>query len=1009
MNELFSKKSVRLASKIAATAFTVLFGFMATATVIAKENEKEVNNFFGEQSTSTGGTTSVEDDLYKSDYNSVREVKDNALKVSEDIEAEGAVLLKNDNNALPLAANSKVSLFSYSSVDPRYGGGGSGDPAKSENFKPITFKAGLEQASLSVNATLWNFYTSNSGQYKRNTNAGKLNDAPWSDIIANSEVNSSITTYGDAAILNIAREGGEGNDMKPTGYEDALEGNYLKLGINEDTVLKGLKALKDQGKIKKIIVILNLANAFETEFLYDSAYGVDAALWVGTVGDRGFKAVGDILAGKVNPSGKLADTYYYDHSDNPVMANFGEYHYSNFSAYENIAPGSTKAQDERYLSYMVYQEGIYVGYRYTETRYEDVVMGTANAGTFNYGEVVSHPFGSGLSYTEFEYSDYSVEKDGDSYNVSVTVTNTGDVAGKEAVQIYLQKPYTQYDIDNGIEKSAVDLVGYEKTKLLEPDESETLTITVDGREFASYDANGAKTYIVDAGDYYLTAAANAHDAINNILAAKGYDTDDGMDVAGNEALTESFNVATLDTTTYATSRGTGETVTNLFDFADINKYENRGSNSVTYLSRNNWTGTFPTGAAVLNMNDAMMNDILAQDDITTIKTDNVEYPTYGDDTQPAETKLIQMYVDEDGNEIPYDDERWDAFMDQLSWNEIVALVSDGYHLTAANVRVVKPETYDYNGPCGLTVKAYNYKKSGLAARTNDPDGSKEKPVAYPGAGVLASTFSKEIALAYGKSLGEEALWVGYNGFYGIGLNTHRSPYAGRTYEYYSEDSYLAGMTAALEVIGLQDHGCSAYIKHFALNDQEAQRHGISVWLNEQSLREIYLKGFEMSVAYGNADNAMAAFNRIGVKFAAGCSELLTDFLRTEAGMTGFVVSDMWAQQLYKDNHLPLFILAGLDIPDGTINNPSNLFDQFKTGYGELAWAMRESAKRILYNTVHSSAMNGITVDSTITMVMPNWLKLAIALDVIFGVLCVASFVCAGLCYVSWFKGKKVEE
>ncbi len=967
-------KGFNLITKIASVSFSVLFGLTSTATIIALENRKEVNKFFGEQDSVTEDSGSTDTEYFKSNYSSVREVKDAALAMAEELVAEGAVLLKNDNKALPLAEGNKVSLFSYSSVDPAYGGKGSAQAGSTA--EAVNMRKGLEQAGLSVNSTLWDFYTENRATYARNTrnNEKKLNDAPWSDLTANGDVNSSITAYGDAAILTLTRVGGEGSDMSATDYSDALEGNYLKLGNNEDSVLRGLKALKDEGSIKKIIVVLNCANALETEFLYDSAYGVDAAVWVGTVGQTGFNALGDILTGKVNPSGRLSDTYWYSHEENPVMQNFGSYQYTNAAQFNASFPKNSIGQVQpKFTSYVVYQEGIYMGYRYAETRYEDVVMGTANAGSFDYASTISHPFGYGGSYTSFEYSDYSVVKADGKYTVSVTVTNVGAVAGKEAVQIYVQKPYTEYDRANGIEKASVELVGYGKTAILQPEASETLTIEVDERDFTSYDANGAKTYILDAGEYYLTAAKDSHDAVNNVLAAKGYTTANGMDAAGDATLTEDFTL-TFDSTTYAKSEGTGETVTNLFDAADANKYENRGSNSVTYLSRSNWVGTMPSGAVALSLNQKMVDEILAQETLESIETDNVEYPTYGNSEDEPNHKLISMRVDENGEKIPYNDTRWDEFMDQLSWDEIASIVSDGYHNTVGIDRIVKPETYDDNGPCGLTARSYANDKSGLAAKTEDPDGN-ERPVYYPGVGTIASTFNQELVLRFGEILGEEALWSGYNGLYGIGVNMHRSAYEGRTYEYYSEDPFLAGRTAALETAGLQKYGCSAYIKHFALNDQESQRHGISVWLNEQTFREIYLKGFEMAVVEGGADNAMAAFNRVGVKYAAGYKALLTDFLRGEAGMTGFVVSDMWGQT-YNNNHLPLFILEGLDIPDGTIQNVPLLFDQFKTGYGKLAWAMRESAKRILYNTVHNNAMNGISPESVIKSVTPKWLQTA---------------------------------
>ncbi len=1004
MKNIFKKRSVQLASKICTVAFGVLFGLMATATVIASENDKEVNKYFGtsgykQVEVDSDETAAADSEYYKSRYNSIAELQKDARDVAENIEAEGAVLLKNDDvngePALPLSEGSKVSLFSISSVDPAYGGKGSAQSGSTANA--VTPQAGLMEAGLSVNPELIEFYSSNKAKYARSVR-DKINDAPWRDITAASGINDSIRKYGDAAVFIITRVGGEGQDLAYNSTStDGLDGNYLKLNANEDSVLKGLAALKESGTVKKIIVLFNCTNQIEAEFLDDPAYGIDAALFIGAVGQTGYNAVGDILTGRVNPSGHLSDTFWYRHSDNPVMSNFGSSKYTNYDAFD--LPVSGNSVSGKFNSYVVYQEGIYVGYRYVETRYEDVVMKTANAGDFDYSETVAYPFGYGLSYSEFSYSVdmSSVKKSDGKYTITVNVTNDSDVAGKDAVQVYVQKPYTEYDKTNGIEKASVELVGYAKTELIEPHDTKPVTIEVDERDFTSYDANGEKTYILDAGTYYLSVGHDAHDALNNILSAKGYGEGDGMTANGNADLVYSVELK-FDASSYSSNENTGNKITNLFDEADINKYSSKGNNSVTYLSRSNWTGTMPDSAASLSMTSGMVADLLAQQNTDCIPADDGEYPVY-DDSKGI--MLVAMRADDDGDPIPYDSELWDEFMDQLSWDETVSLIISGYHSTAGVTSVSKPETLEDNGPLGLTAR-YSSNENGLAAKTDDPD-KNSYPVYYPCMGILASTFSDEVAERFGDMLGEEALWAGYSGFYGIGLNTHRSPYEGRAYEYYSEDSFLSGATASWEIKGLQSHGCNAYIKHIALNDMESQRQGICVWLNEQTFREIYHTGFEMAVTHGIAMDAMASFTRIGATYAAGCSALLTDYLKTEVGLQGFVVSDMWTLA-YVDEQLPVFTYAGLDIPDGTLS--ASLFDQFRTGHSEMAWKMRESAQRILYATVQSNGMNGYTANTRMIKSMPWWQATCVAVDVALGVLTVLSLAAAATCYVFWLKDEK---
>ena len=474
------------------------------------------------------------------------------------VEAEGAALLMN-NGALPLAEGAKVSTLSTSSVNIVYGGTGSGnvDASKADNLK-----VALEKSGLVVNPTLWDFYLTGEGaQYSRDAGAGEsaallgsfnIGEAPWS--VYTDDVKNSIAEYGDAVIVTLSRIGGEGADAKGA---KAGETNYLALDENERSMLEGAAQLKADGKVKSIIVLINTSNALQVDFLKDNEYSVDACLWIGGVGAYGTNAVTDILAGKVNPSGSLVDTYCYDNYSSPAMKNFVPITYAGYT--EGVIP-------ENASTYMIYQEGIYVGYKYYETRYEDYVMGTGNAGSYAYGEDVAFPFGYGLSYTTFAYSDMNaVYNEGtDQFEVSVKVTNTGSVAGKETVQVYSQSPYTQYDIDNGVEKPAVALCGFGKTGVLEPGAEETVTVYVDRRDLASFDTYGEGTYILDDGEYYLTVATDAHNAVNNVLAAKGYtveNTEGRMDADGNASLAYQWIQEEFDAEWYCDSAN-GTPITN---------------------------------------------------------------------------------------------------------------------------------------------------------------------------------------------------------------------------------------------------------------------------------------------------------------------------------------------------------------------------------------------------------------------------------------------------------------
>ena len=984
-----------LFAKIGVVSTTVLTGLLVCGSVIASKNVNAISNFLKQPSFEIVQDENSNEDPehFKSKFNSVKELRQAGKDLVEEIEEEGAVLLKNTNNALPLKKDSKVSLLSVSSVDPCFGGKGSAQNAAAE--KGILPKQGLENAGLKVNPTLNDFYTTNIRKYQR-TGKGelaKINDAPWSDIQASSDVFTSIQEYNDAAIFTISRVGGEGTDYSRT-KSDGKNGDYLQLNANEESVLKGLNTLKQEGKIKKIIVLVNTSNLIHGSILENEEYGIDAALWVGATGITGFNGVGRVLTGEVNPSGHMTDIWFRNHMDNPVMKNFDAYVYPNAGDFD--LPASQSGVDKKYSTYVTYQEGIYLGYRYAETRYYDKVVNQGNAGDFDYSKTIYRPFGYGESYTSFEYSSFSYEEKEKTFEFTVDVKNTGKVAGKDAIQIYVQKPYTEQDKANGVEKSAVELVGFEKSPLIKPNESATVKVEVDKEDLVTYDHMNEKTFVMDGGDYCFTVGQDSHDAINNILAEQSYTQ--GVDKVGNANLAETIKID-RDAETYSKSSATGKEITNLFDFTDINKYEGKGSNSVTYLSRKDWAGTFPTKNVELKMTAKLQEDLINQNLASTIEEDKVEYPTY---SNFKGYQLIDLKDDNDGNPISFDDPLWNEFLDQLTWEQTEQLVTVGLQKTVGIPELGKPETTDENGPCGLT-QPYSGNKAGKAYRTNDPDKNLTPPY-YPSVGVIGATFSKEIATKFGDMLGEDAIWAGYAGFYGIGLNTHRSPYEGRAYEYWSEDPFLAGTMASIQTSKMQEHGCNAYIKHLALNEQETQRNGIQVWVNEQALREIYLKPFKTTVVKGHAMNAMAAFGRFGPMNAPACKELLTDWLRGECGLKGHVVSDMYNIG-YEVEHFPKMLMAGCDIPDGECQGVFTS-NGFKEKHGAVAQQMRLSAKRILYSTVHSIGMNGITKSTRLVPITPAWQIALISVDSVVGVLFLGS---VGYAVYLYIKTKKIND
>lgn len=1068
------KKVPTLLQRILITVLTLALGISMVGADIAWANALVINSFLGSKSFEViedPNAENLDTEYFKSDYADLASLIAAGADMTEEVMAEGAVLLKNNNNALPIAKQSKVSVFGTASADPVYGGTGSGSV---DTSKAIDFTTAFESengAHLIMNPTLkanyaGEWYTKPAGggwppvyedyegdiHFRRHdsfffdgSGSKYIGEVPWELVEAGA--GDTFAQYGDAAIYVIARVGGEGTDSKMEGAADGLNGDYLTLNQKERDNLAGLSELRRSGVFQRLIVILNGAIVPELDFLKTDEFAVDAALWVGGLGQNGGTAVGKLLVGDYVPSGHASDTLWYDNSQNPINVNFGVFQFTNeadFASYGiPLHQGGNDVLRPAHTSYVVYQEGMYLGYRYTETRYEDYVMGTPNVGEFDYAKTVAYPFGFGLSYTQFQFSNFKVQKDGPrTYQVSVDVTNVGDTySGKQTVQIYVSKPNGDYAKANQIQVPSVELVDFGKTDVLAPGQTQTVTIPVDEKFFASYDSFGAGTYVLMDGTYYLTAATDAHDAVNNILAAKGYS---GGNMVGNgdSSMVERFDLSFNDQK-YRFSDATGTEIGNLFEFVDMNTYSGKGDNSIRYYDRNDWAGTVSLDQddyVKLTLTAQMAKEMMEQtpDGSQTygmaeypLPTDEEwyaahpndnqyprEYPIYGqgriNDAQCA-ISLMSMLKDDAGNEIAYDDPAWDTFMNQLTFEEQVTLITVGQHVTAGIDSIAKPLVLDENGPNGFN-QVYGKGQNGLAYRSEvkaghvdgegtltdqaDPN-TQLKTTAMPTNGVIAATFNRDVAYRAGKIIGNDGIWAGCGGLYGVGCNLHRTSYEGRAAEYYSEDGLLTGMIAGAESQGIEEKGVHVYNKHCALNEQEDTRHGLSTWVTEQALRELYLRAFELPITEGGAYNTMASFARFGTIAGAACGPLGQDFLRGECGMKGIIVTDMYTDMTGYRTIAPYFQMTygiyygGCDLPDGnniqTPDKEDGMFLQYgpdasgNGDYSRMAWKIRESAQRILYACVHSNAMNGLSSGTQFRQIMTNWQVALIAVNAVLGV------------------------
>lgn len=929
------RKKSKITAIITYLVSIVLIVGLVVGNFYAMSYSQIISIYLGHETSKTvSNDENVDTQYYKSSFSTEEEMRKYTEEISQKIEEEGIVLLKNDNNALPLASGGKVSLLGQSSVDLVYGGVGAGSVDSSES--PNLLDA-MKASGFDVNMTLWDFYKSGAGSSYRKAvpdvygqGSFAVNEVPAN--VYTDEVKNSFKEYNDAAVVVIGRSGGETADIS----SEVLESGslYLEIDKNERELLQ-----MASDNFDKVVVVINASNAMELDFLNE--YDIDACIWVGAVGERGAYAIGEVLNGNVNPSGNLVNTYAYNVMGSPAMANLGNYQIAN----SNVANGNT---------YMVYAEGIYVGYRYYETRYEDVVLGNEKLENYDYSKEVQFPFGYGLSYTNFEWSEYNVKEKENEFEISVKVTNKGDVAGKDVVQIYMQSPYTEYDKENSIEKSAVELVGFEKTSLIEPGKSEVVTVIVDKEEMKTYDAKGYGTYIVDAGDYYFTAGENSHDALNNILAAKGYSKANGMDYDGKVELTNKVVVETLDSETYSVSVATGNEINNQFEDVDINYYDP----SFNYLSRKDWEGTWPTTYAGGSMtaSDQMLKDL----EISHTEDQDEIMPETGKISDEHGKLSAAMFIG-----LDYNDEMWDVLLDQLTIEEMTQLVRMGGYATVPIESINLPGTIDKDGPAGIS--------STLV-------GGGTKCMSYPAQVVMGSTWNLDLIEEMGKAVGEDSLNSKVAGWYAPGINIHRAPFSGRNFEYFAEDSFLSGKMAGSEVKGVQSMGAFVFMKHFALNDQETNRMGGAIFANEQTVRELYLTPFEGAVREGNARGAMASMNRIGARWSGGHAGLMTETLRNEWGFEGTVITDQASYSVfaYQD------ILEGLEAGTNLwLNTDSSLWTLTgNTLTPTVVNNIRESAHSIIYTIVNSHAMNGLSVDSKIVSVTPLWKYWLYALDAV---------------------------
>ena len=986
----------------------------------------DIDKFLGTKS-SAMVTDSTDEDLYtyKSDYSSTTELLDSIEDLGERMSEEGTVLLKNENNALPLSKDEtqKLSLLGFSSYYPVQGGdmGSSLNENKGTDADTVDFVEALDAKGFKINENLQKLYKSLEADFKTEVNMwGNIMEyyhitAPATDgVFASKEPSQekmdsvddkwkdSMEDY-NVMLVTIGRSSTENGTYLPgvDGVDASQDLNQTDpLGLSDDErdlINAAVEAKENNGG--KVIVMLNNANAMEIDEIKNND-GVDAIMEIGFPGGYGFYGVADILSGEANPSGHLTDTYAVTNANSPAAQNFGNYEWTNADPSVNINAEEVEAED------------IYAGYKYYETRYADTVLGQGNADAtvgsstgkaWNYDDEVSYPFGYGLSYTTFEQTLKSVDVDLANRTVTaeVDVKNTGDVAGKDVVQLYTSVPYTDYDVENKVEKSAVQLLDYEKTDMIEPGESQTVTITADAQDMASWDSsceNEAGTtgnWILDNGTYYFTVGNGAHEAVNNVLAAQD------QDVEGNKDNVQTWELGDFDSSSFAVTLN-GTPVENQLQDADLNNWM---EDTVTYLSRNDWEGTWPETYKDLTATDEMISTMA--DDYSDIEANgDPSSVTFGADNGMT---LANMKGVED-----ITDERWSTLMDQLTLEECLIRTGLGGTSTKVIESITSPEAIQNDGPNGFnSYPLGQYANSD--ASTGDPcviaedDPNRDyKMGVMANETVIGQTFSKQLAAEWGKAVGNYSLWANTAIWWGVGTNLHRTPYNARNHEYFSEDAVLtAGQGAAIIKAG-HEYGVLIAPKHLAFNDTEINRTGIAEFMTEQAARENELRGTQSCIEDANALAVMTTYNRVGCVTSNAHTGLLLNILHKEWGFKGLMSEDFIQDPAYTKIHMAVHngVTMTCNTGDNTMAAVEAVWPYWSVENASQSEELLTDLKQAMlyqnYALANSNAMDGMSTSTHIEKLNTWYDNLITGLRIGFGVLTV-------LCAAMYLLGLKKKE
>ena len=1009
---------------------TTLTASLLTVSVVAgpvvDSYRTDIDKFLGTKS-SAMVTDSTDEDLYtyKSDYSSTTELLDSIEDLGERMSEEGTVLLKNENNALPLSKDEtqKLSLLGFSSYYPVQGGdmGSSLNENKGTDADTVDFVEALDAKGFKINEDLQKLYKSLESEFKTEVNMwGNIMEyyhitAPATDgVFASKEPSQEKMDSVDAQwkdsmddynvmLVTIGRSSTENGTYLPgvdgvDASQDLNQTDPLGLSDDERDLINAAVAEKENNG-GKVIVMLNNANAMEIDEIKNND-GVDAIMEIGFPGGYGFYGVADILSGEANPSGHLTDTYAVTNANSPAAQNFGNYEWTNADPSVNINAEEVEAED------------IYTGYKYYETRYADTVLGQENADAtvgsstgkaWNYDDEVSYPFGYGLSYTTFEQTLKSVDVDLANRTVTaeVDVKNTGDVAGKDVVQLYTSVPYTDYDVENKVEKSAVQLLDYEKTDMIEPGESQTVTITADAQDMASWDSsceNEAGTtgnWILDNGTYYFTVGNGAHEAVNNVLAAQD------QDVEGNKDNVQTWELGDFDSSSFAVTLN-GTPVENQLQDADLNNWM---EDTVTYLSRNDWEGTWPETYKDLTATDEMISTMA--DDYSDIEANgDPSSVTFGADNGMT---LANMKGVED-----ITDERWSTLMDQLTLEECLIRTGLGGTSTKVIESITSPEAIQNDGPNGFnSYPLGQYANSD--ASTGDPcviaedDPNRDyKMGVMANETVIGQTFSKQLAAEWGKAVGNYSLWANTAIWWGVGINLHRTPYNARNHEYFSEDAVLtAGQGAAIIKAG-HDYGVLIAPKHLAFNDTEINRTGIAEFMTEQAARENELRGTQSCIEDANALAVMTTYNRVGCVTSNAHTGLLLNILHKEWGFKGLMSEDFIQDPAYTKIHMAVHngVTMTCNTGDNTMAAVEAVWPYWSVENASQSEELLTDLKQAMlyqnYALANSNAMDGMSTSTHIEKLNTWYDNLITGLRIGFGVLTV-------LCAAMYLLGLKKKE